>query len=322
MRVLVLHSDVPPNARPDEQDTLMQAVAVAAALARDGHEVSRAAFVPDPASLREAVERTRAEALFNLVECVWGRSAYASFAAQMLADTGVPFTGARSGTIAATCDKVLAKRLLTGAHLPTALWSEPPEWRGLDGSERWIVKAADEDASLGLDDGAVVSTREEADARARDCAKRFGGHWFAEVFVEGREFNIAIVERGGAPYVFPIGEMVFEKWDESRPRIIGYAAKWDAATHDYNHTLRVFDWQEKETGLRKTLEHLARECWALFGCHGYARVDIRLDAEHRPHILEINANPCLEPDAGFAAAARQANLSYDQLIGQILHVAH
>ena len=299
----------------------MQAVAVEAALVRNGHEASRAAFVADPGKVRGIVEDARADVVFNLVESVWGRGVYASFATQMLTDIGVPFTGASAATIAATSDKLLAKRLLTGACLPTAPWSEPPEWRGFNGSGRWIVKAADEDASLGLDDGAVVTTRDEADARAKDCAKRFGGHWFAETFVGGREFNIAVVEREGAPQVLPIGEMVFGDWDESRPRIIGYAAKWDASTHEYNHTLRVFDWHEKEPGLRETLDRLAKECWSLFGCRGYARVDIRLDAENRPFILEINANPCLEPDAGFATAARQAGLSYDELVCQILCVA-
>ncbi len=322
MRVLVLHSDVGPGARPDEQDTLLQAVAVEAALQRTGHEASRAAFSPNPAAVRSLVDEARAEIVFNLVECVWGRGIHASLGAQMMADIGVPFTGARASTISATSDKLLAKRLLKGARLPTAKWSEAPEWRGVNGGERWIVKAADEDASLGLDDGSVVVTRAEADARAKACAKRFGGHWFAESFVEGREFNIAVVERDGAPQVLPIGEMVFGDWDESRPRIIGYAAKWDADTHEYNHTLRVFDWAEKDPRLHDTLGRLATECWALFGCQGYARVDIRLDAEHRPQILEINANPCLEPDAGFATAARQAGLSYDELISQILRAAH
>ena len=320
MRVLVFHSEIAADARPDEQDTLLQAVAIEAALTRNGHSATRAAFIPDPAEVRRIIADAQPDVMFNLVECVWGRGVHASFATQILADTGVPFTGARASTIAATSDKLLAKRLLMGARLPTAQWSEGPDWPGLDGGGRWIVKATDEDASLGLDDGAVVSTRAEADARAKASVARFGGHWFAEAFVGGREFNIAVVERDGAPQVLPIGEMVFSHWDESRPRIIGYAAKWDDATHEYHNTLRVFDWDDKHS-LRKSLSHLAKECWALFGCQGYARVDIRLDAEHRPYILEVNANPCLEPDAGFAAAARQAGMSYDALIEQILRVA-
>ena len=48
--------------------------------------------------------------------------------------------------------------------------------------------------------------------------------------------------------------------------------------------------------------NLAVECWRLFDLAGYARVDFRVDSRGQPWILEINANPCLSPDAGFAAA--------------------
>ena len=59
----------------------------------------------------------------------------------------------------------------------------------------------------------------------------------------------------------------------------------------------------------------------LFGLAGYARVDFRVDGEGRPTILEVNVNPCLNPDAGFAAAAAQGGLSYRDLIGSIIDAA-
>jgi D-alanine-D-alanine ligase len=132
---------------------------------------------------------------------------------------------------------------------------------------------------------------------------------------------VALVEKNGAPYLLPIGEMRFEQWDENRPRIIGYAAKWDEAAADYRDTARVFDWREREPGLHGTLERLSKECWALFGLTGYARVDFRVDPQGQPYILEINPNPCLEPNAGVAAAAEQANLSFATLIDDIIRAA-
>jgi D-alanine-D-alanine ligase len=222
--------------------------------------------------------------------------------------------------MAACGDKVLTKRLLKGAKLPTPAWSEAPHWRGI-GEGRWIVKSVSEDASLGLDDGAVVSGREAVAARAQASAARHGGRWFAEQYVEGREFNVALIERKGAPFVLPIGEMVFEKWDAERPRIVGYAAKWDETAPEYRDTARIFDWREREQALGKTLERLAKECWYLFGLTGYARVDFRVDQAGRPFILEINPNPCLEPNAGVAAACEQAGVSYVQLIDDIVRAA-
>jgi D-alanine-D-alanine ligase len=238
----------------------------------------------------------------------------------MLSNMRVPFTGAYAASMAACGDKVLAKRILKGAKLPTPAWAEAPHWHGI-GDGHWIVKSVTEDASLGLDDGCVVEGREAVAARAQASAVRHGGRWFAERFVEGREFNVALIERDGTAEVLPIGEMVFERWDESRPRIVGYAAKWNEAAPEFHDTVRVFGWQEQEPNLKKTLETLAKECWTLFGLNGYARVDFRVDAEDRPQILEVNPNPCLEPTAGFPASASQAGLSYDALIGEILRAA-
>lgn len=61
--------------------------------------------------------------------------------------------------------------------------------------------------------------------------------------------------------------------------------------------------------------------WDLFGLSGYARVDFRVDAAGAPWVLEVNTNPCLAPDAGFAAAAAQAGITYDALVAHLLAVA-
>src|SRR6266478_4612648 len=320
MRVLVLHSDVPPEAPPDEQDTLLQAAAVAKVLNELGHDAERAVFTPDAAALEALLNRADPDVVFNLVETVWGLGLHAPLAAAMLSHLGVPFTGAGAAATAACGDKVLTKRLLRGAKLPTPAWSEAPHWRGI-GEDRWIVKSVSEDASLGLDDGAVVSGREAVATRAQASAARHGGRWFAERFIDGREFNVALIEQDGAPFVLPIGEMMFDKWVEGRPRIIGYAAKWDENCVEYSDTMRHFHWREREPALNRTLEQLSKDCWTLFGLSGYARVDFRVDAEGQPYILEINPNPCLEPDAGVAAACEQVGLPYASVIEDIIRAA-
>jgi D-alanine-D-alanine ligase len=321
MRILVLHSDIAPDAPPDEQDTLRQAAAIEAALQALGHYAASASFAPDPKQVGARIREAQPDLVFNLVESVWGKGLYAPLGPQMLASMGLRFTGAPAGTIAATSDKLLAKRLLAGAGLPTASWSEGPDWADLAKDQRWIVKSADEDASLGLDDDAVVTGGLAVLARVATCNARYGGRWFAEAYIEGREFNVAMLERDGEPFVLPIGEMIFERWDEARPRIVGYAAKWDDTASEYHDTLRIFGWETREPELNHALENLAKSCWHLFGCRGYARVDFRVDGAGQPVILDVNANPCLEPDAGFAAAAAQAGLSYGALIDHVIRAA-
>jgi D-alanine-D-alanine ligase len=287
MRVLVLHSDVPPDAPPDDQDTLLQAAAIELALRELGHESSTAVFAPDPAVLEALIARECPDLVFNLVETVWGRGLYGDLAPAMLSQLGVPFTGCGAAGLppAATSCCRSASSPVRNCRRP--LGPSPPHWRGI-AAGRWIVKSVSEDASLGLDDGAVVVGRKAIAARAQASAARHGGRWFAERYIDGREFNVALIERHSAPIALPIGEMTFEDWDKSRPRIVGYAAKWDETAPEYRDTTRVFGWHEHEPHLRETLEHLSKECWKLFGLSGYARVDFRVDRGGRPFILEIN----------------------------------
>jgi D-alanine-D-alanine ligase len=70
--------------------------------------------------------------------------------------------------------------------------------------------------------------------------------------------------------------------------------------------------------LLATLADLGRACWDLFELRGYARVDFRVDQSGRPWVLEINANPCIAPDAGFMAAAAQAGLTIDEVVARII----
>jgi hypothetical protein len=68
------------------------------------------------------------------------------------------------------------------------------------------------------------------------------------------------------------------------------------------------------------LEELARTTFEAMGLSGYARVDFRVDAEG-PWILEVNTNPCISPDAGFAAALAQSGIRYKDAIARIVRAA-
>jgi len=154
-----------------------------------------------------------------------------------------------------------------------------------------------------------------------DRTDRFGTEHFAESFIEGREFNLSLLEGRGRASVLPIAEILFEDWREGSPRIVGYDAKWTSDSDAYTGTPRRFGLEKTEPALAAELERLAKSCWDLFGLAGYARVDFRVDGEGKPWILEVNVNPCLNPDAGFAAAAATAGLSYRDLIGCIIDAA-
>jgi D-alanine-D-alanine ligase len=315
MRVLVLHSPVAPDAPPEEMDTLIAARAVASGLTGLGHAASLGAFVPETAALAVLIAETRPEVVFNLVEGVEGKGALASIAPRMLEAVGVPYTGTGPAALDLTLDKPATKRRIAAAGLATPAFAEPPDWAGLSAG-RYIVKRADEDSSIGLDDLSVVEAA-DVPARAAQSAAAWGGRWFAERYVEGREFNVGVIEWDGAPRVLPMAEMLFEDWPAGSPRIVGYAAKWDETSHPCTHTVRRFGVERAEPALAASLIEIAQCLWRLFDLKGFARVDTRVNAAATPQILEINPNPCIAPDGGFAVAAERMGLSYARTVERI-----
>lgn len=320
MRVLVLHSDVPPEAPVDEQDTLLSAQAVAGALEKLGHHAPRAAFMPDIAVLKGLLETHRPDAVFNLVESVFGAGIYSSLAPAMLERLGVPFTGGTAAHFAATTDKPFAKHIMRMVGLATPDWCVGPEWTGLDPERIYVVKAADEDGSAGLEVDSVLPGS-KVRARVELCKEKWGGRWFAEAYVDGREFNITVMEGADGPQVFPLAEMKFVRWPEGRPKLVSFSAKWVENTFDWDNMDRRFGLESEEPELAKALFEATAASWRLFDLRGYARVDFRVDPQGKPWILEINPNCCISPDAGLADAALKAGLSYEDLIARVVEAA-
>lgn len=318
MRVLVLHSDVAEDAPPDEQDTLATADAVATALAGNGHIVTKAAFDPDESTLDGVIQRSKPNVVFNLVESVRGRGDRAHVAPRWLAKRNLAYTGCTDAVLQACANKPICKKFFLRVGIPTPDWSTPPSWQGLSNDKPYVVKSASEDASIGLDDAAVVTGITAVKRRARECVSRHGGRWFAEAYMPGREFNVSLLAADNALLVFPIAETRFENWMQHRPRIVGYSAKWHTESADSINTARAFGIENENPELANGMAALARRAWQQLGARGYARVDFRLDAEGQPSILEVNPNPCLEPQAGFAAAAAKARISYPDLIERIV----
>jgi D-alanine-D-alanine ligase len=318
MKILVLHSDIPANAPPEDQDTLIAAEAVRDALDQRGYALAKAAFRAE--TLPALLEQEAPDLVFNLVEGVEGKGILAGVAPRLLKELGMRFTGVGAEAMDESCDKPKTKKRLRDAGLATPDWSCPPGWEGLDGRS-YIVKAALEDGSIGLDDGCIVSGAEAVRARAEDCARRFGGSWFAEEYVEGREFNISLLGSAKNLTILPMAEMTFADWPRDKPRIVGYGAKWDEDSAGYLHTVRRFGVEQDEPQLAAALKEACAEVWKLFGLTGFVRVDFRVTDKGTPLILEINPNPCISPDAGFAAAAEQAGMTYDDLIEAIVRAA-
>ena len=326
MKIAILHDTVSAADAPDARDVIDQADAVARALEALGHRVCRRACTLNLAALHNTLRHGKIDGVFNLVESISGQGRLIHLPLFGLDALGMPYTGARAETMLLTSNKILAKQWMTAAGISTPAWVGP--WPGPDPTfERapsrrgaWIIKSVWEHASIGLGPHSLVEDAVAADVfpMLESRAGQLGGACFAERFIAGREFNLSLLAGSEGPEVLPPAEIVFEGYTEDMPRIVDYRAKWDTAAFEYHHTPRRFDFDAADRDLLTRLAAGARQCWDQFQLRGYARVDFRVDEAGRLWVLEINANPCLAPDAGFAAALERAGISYADAVARIL----
>ena len=300
--------------RPDEADTVIAALAVHDALRRLGYRTETIHVDRGLGAIAALAER-RPDAVFNLVEALDGDGTLAHLAPSFLDYFEIPYTGGSAASLRETQSKTAVKQRLRGAGLPTPSWSE--DGLGVEGVGQVIVKSIGEHASLGMDSGSVVPA-ERAGDEIRVRQDRFGNRFFAEAYIEGREFNLSLIEKSSGPLLLPQAEIDFIDFPAGRPQIVDYEAKWQEGSFAFVNTPRRFDFPESDAPLLTELSDLALAAWDLLELNGYARVDFRVDRSGRPWILEVNVNPCLSPDAGFAAAAERAGMGFDVLIDRIV----
>jgi D-alanine-D-alanine ligase len=346
MRIAIVHNAVKDESSPDERDVLVQTQAVSDALKSLGHEPFFLACTLDLSAIKRQTDEIRPDAVFNLVESLDGHGRLIHLFPTLLDAMKIPYTGSCAQAILVTSNKIMAKERMAALNLPTPPWVGPypqdmpgiysqlqkrnfctPECKtilnkiGIFAPEAgWIIKSLWEHASIGLDEDIPIRGKSvsEIEELLKSRASRLGGACFGELFIEGREFNLALLAGPDGPEVLPPAEIVFEGYEEGRPRIVGYRAKWEEDSYEYNHTIRSFDFPPEDTALLSELKAAALRCWQMFGLGGYARVDFRVDAGGQIWILEINTNPCLSPDAGYAAAVCQSGLSFADAVQRII----
>jgi D-alanine-D-alanine ligase len=305
-----------------EQGVVVCAQAVADSLRRAGYRVVQLPIHTDVELALAPYPPTR-WAVFNLGEGLDGRLFEEARIAWALDAMGYRFTGSGGDALARSGHKVQAKALLAASGVDTPPWwlfRHPDEVEAVaaDLSFPLIVKPVAEDASIGVGPEAVVHTGRALRERVAYVVERYRQVALAEVFVAGREFNIALW--GDPPEVLPLAEIDFSAFADPYARIVSFEAKWEVESFEYRHT-PVFCPALVDTDLAIRITDAAQRAWTAIGCQGYARVDMRVSDEGIPYVLEVNCNPDISPDAGFYRAAREAGHSYEDMVVQILELA-
>jgi D-alanine-D-alanine ligase len=317
--VALIHDRLTETSSMDALDALKQVAVVSKALTELGFVPSVVPFSLDLPLFMDQLRALDPLFAFNLVESAEGDDGLSHIAPALLDHMGVPYSGCPTEAVFVTSSKLLAKQFLRGHGIDT------PPWMSLDGGcgFEWeevpdlvIIKHVWEHASIDIDEGAILRGADATHLRKvlEDKKLATGKDHFAERYVEGREFNVAVLNGE----LLPIPEITFEGYPPGKLKIVDYKAKWEEGSFEYLHSTRRFDTLENDSALRDRLQAVTLKCWRLFGLRGYARIDFRVDSSGKVWVLEINTNPCLSPDAGFYASAKRSGLDYTTIVRRII----
>lgn len=285
-------------------------ISIANALARQGHIVVHLEATPDlPRVLAEA----DVDLIFNIAEGVEGRNREAQVPA-LCELLGIPYTGSDSATLAIALDKALGKKVLLQHDILTPRFQVMESARErLSPDMRFplIVKPNAEGSSKGIGSTSVVDTEEELRAAVKLIVERYRQPALVEEYIAGREFTVGLLG-DKRPRVLPPMEIRFKKGD-SRP-VYDYAVKQEWEEHVYYECPAKLTEAEQ-----KAMEKIARATFWALDCRDVARVDMRMDADGRIYVLEVNPLPGLTPGySDLVLIAQAVGMEYDQLIAEIM----
>ncbi len=304
-----------------EWDDIHTIKAVEAALA-SRHQVT---LVEANLDAFETYRKLRPDLVFNIAEGLLGASREAQIPA-MLDMLGIPYTGSDPLTLGLCLDKRRSKEILAhhGVASPRfAIVNSPaeiPDWLQFP----LIVKPTLEGSSKGVTDKALVHDRHALARQLEWVLNSYDQPALVEEFLPGREFTVAMIGNRGDLKVLPIVEINFDTLPAGVQPIYSYEAKW--LWDQEEDPLQIFTCPAKlEPLLRLQIEELCKAAFYALDCRDWCRIDVRLDAHGRPHIIELNPLPGILPrveqNSCFPKAARAAGLSYDEMILAVVDAA-
>jgi D-alanine-D-alanine ligase len=323
-RAQVLEGTNPAMVDFSEVGVLEEREHVQEALQKCGYRTSLFNMNSDVKRLIQFIEEKQPDLIFNLCESVGDESTHEMFVAGLYELMGVPYTGASAFTLGMCQNKVRTKQILSyhKIRIPRfAVYKSVTEVKDEDFELRFpvIVKPSLEDASVGIDNGALVDSLPMLRKRVRLVFQNYDQPALVEEFIEGRELNVAIMGNR-RPIILPISEIDFSGLPPSYPRIVTYNAKWMEGTDEYKGTVGVCPAPVSAETERQAKE-IALKAYRVMGCRDYARVDMRLDKNNNLHVIEVNPNPDISDDAGFARSARSYGFTFELIISKIVEYA-
>jgi len=320
MNVIIYHSYVAPDSPPDELDVLAEAAFFKENLEKAGYQVICKPFPFNYSELITDKEYIKPVFIVNLVETIYNDGRLIHVAPAFFDFLNIPYTGCPSEAVYLTSNKLTTKLVLKAHGINAPCYISKNNINAAFGTKhKYLFKSVWEHASVGLDENTIKLADDENYIKETifSAAKK-GKEVFADQYIEGREFNIAMLGGEKGPQVLFPAEIRFIDFPAEKLKIVGYRAKWVEDSFEYKNTVRSFEFTDADHLLLDDLRQICLKCWHAFGLKGYARVDFRIANDGTPYVLEINANPCISPDSGFIAAIKRTGISLEELFKRII----
>ncbi len=215
----------------------------------------------------------------------------------------MPYTGSGVAASSLAMNKVMTKRIWQSYGLPTAKYRVAKTKQDLAGvidelGLPLFVKPALEGSSVGI---SRVESEEQL-TEAFELAKQYDNEILIEQFIDGDELTVAIL----ADEALPIIRL------EAQNDFYDYEAKYQRNDTKYHCPAGLSD--ESEQALRD----LALKAFKVAGTSGWGRVDIMLNKQGEPHLLELNTVPGMTSHSLVPMAAKQSGIDFEGLVLKIL----
>jgi len=274
----------------------------------------------------EKFKDLKPDIVFNIAEGLNGVNRESQMPA-LLDMLRIPYTGSDALTLGICLDKARTKEILSYHKIPNAkfMMADKPEAIPINNfSYPVIVKPVSEGSSKGIFSSSLVKNHSELNDEAIKIINQYSQPALIEEFLPGREFTVAIIGNDENAKALPIVEIDYERFPADVVPLYSYEAKWilDTKESDFN----VFECPAKiDDNLADEVRDTALKAYKILNCKDWSRVDLRLDKNNIPNIIEINPLPGIMPDknenSSFPKAARAAGMDYNQMIQSVLFAA-
>ncbi len=263
--------------------------------------------------------------VFNVCERVNGSSLLEPHAAALLDILQIPYTGSNPFTLSLCIDKIRVKKLLAFHNIPTPRWDYAYDLDDeIDKSLKYplIIKPANTDNSIGITNESVVTNQEELKKQLKKVIVDIGRPALVEEYIDGDEYDVSIIGSDDSSLrVLPLSRSIFKNMKKGQ---------W----HIYTHELKFGGKNPCDLGivvqkpakniskkLERLLSEISLDTYNILDCHDYGRVEVKVDEDSNPYVIELNPNPSIAPDDCVPQVAKLVGMSYRDFLEEVIQMA-